>query len=119
MNDDKPDWFETLSEWFEQHHERATVYFLVALVVGIVLTRHVAQLNREQAQRDKDGVEIERHMSWLRSLPETEKRAWPVHDYCRPSSAYLGKCKCDVDDDSVVTWPERLENGDVACHAQK
>lgn len=121
MSDDEdPDWIERLLRWLDNHQERALLYFLGGVVVIFGMVRCAVWVDAGDVQRGKELAAIRHHMAWLQSLPETEKRIWPVLSYCRPASTTGGYCLCE---DrfwlSEVQWMERLENGDVACHVRR
>lgn len=123
MSDDDLDWYERLEQWILWFREHSPVLLGITIPVVAVVAlnaRWERQAAEEQARERASSSAIATHMAWLRNLPDPEKRKWPVASYCRPASAAGGSCKCEPTwGTAEVTWPERLENGDVACHVQR
>lgn len=110
------DWFERFERWVVEQPRLSATILLVAIALGILAPRWGAA-ERDRVQQEKsDGEALRRHVRWLRAMPESEKLAWPVKSVCRPGSAPNGTCTCDGWDESLVTFAERLPNGDIACH---
>ena len=119
--EDEKDWFERFAEWLEKFGGWTVVVVIATVLAGYGVNGCVTHKNAERAEYDRHAAVVRDHLAWLQKLPETEKRAWPVRDYCHPATASNGVCECEPQffDLAVVTWPERLENGDIACHATK
>jgi len=116
----EPDWYERFAEWMEAYGLLVVFAVLLcgAMWTGIASCVKSSQLSDEADKRAASA--IQEHMAWLRRFPDVEKRKWPVASYCRPGATKSGWCECQPEwGTAEVTWPERLENGDIACHSTK
>jgi hypothetical protein len=102
-----------------QAHPGRVALLLLTMFFGVQAIRAGVALDRAAGARTKrDNAAIEKHQHWLDSLPDSEKRRWPLANVCHPASAGGGVCHCYPSGNGVA-WLERLENGDVACHQQQ
>lgn len=119
-SDRAPDWFEQFVVWLDRYGGVAGVGAIVCLGLFLVIARSEASAQNARAAEERDAIQIRKHMAWLRGLPDAEKRTWPAASYCHPAATQHGVCRCDPEwATAEVTWPERLENGDIACHATR